>query len=607
MAGVNTSAEIPSVLGTGRDAFIALALMAVGFAIRLGLNPLLGSEYPYLPFFLATVFSAWRCGWKISAAIAVSGLLMAHWFFIPPLYTLNLSTSSTGYGAGSYLIASAAVVTLGEKLRRQNLRLQIELNERRQTAEELRSVAHFPEQNPAPVMRIAADGTLLYANPGSKALLQRWQTAVNHPVPEHIRSWLADILHSKGIAEKDQEIGNKTFTFVAAPFPELGYVNLYGQDTTERKLAERALRESEFRFRMMANASPAMIWISDIDKRYVWFNTAWLAFVGRTLELKHENRWAEDVHPEDHQRCMETFTRAFDARETFEMEYRLRRHDGQHRWILDRGTPVYDPDGKFKGYIGSCVDVHEQHVQREDLERAVRERTTQLQESVAELESFSYSIAHDMRAPLRAMHGFGKILMQESVGLLEEPHREYLRRIIVSAQRLDVLIQDVLNYSRVSRSDLPVEKLDLESFIRDILVSYPDFAHGKASIEIDGRLPSVLANRAALTQVISNLLGNAVKFVDPGVFPHVRISARPEGECSRLSFRDNGIGIEPESHDRIFQMLQRLNRSDLYEGTGIGLAIVRKAVERMGGAVSVESEPGKGSTFHVILKSTENA
>lgn len=352
----------------------------------------------------------------------------------------------------------------------------------------------------------------------------------------------------------------------------------------------------------MADASPAMIWITDPEMRFSWFNKAWHSFVGTRGDEDLREGWIDRVHPDDAERCRSIFARTFEKREPYEMEYRVRRHDGEYRWILDCGTPMADPSGDFKGFIGSCIDVHERHVQRDELERAVRERTGQLQDSVAELESFSYSIAHDMRAPLRAMHGFGKILMQESAGHLDEDGKEYLRRIIVSAQRLDALIQDVLSYSRIARSELPLETVELDSFIRDILVSYPDFSGGKARIEVKDKLPSVLANGAALTQVVSNLLGNAVKFVPKDVFPQIEIGAETEGSIVRLSFRDNGIGIDHESQARIFQMFQRLNRADLYEGTGIGLAIVRKAVERMGGSVYVESEPGKGSIFYVELK-----
>jgi signal transduction histidine kinase len=171
-----------------------------------------------------------------------------------------------------------------------------------------------------------------------------------------------------------------------------------------------------------------------------------------------------------------------------------------------------------------------------------------------------------------------------------------------SAARLDLLITDVLNYSRIVRQDLKIEPVDVENLLLEIIHSYPNLQPPKADIHICASLPALWGNAAALTQVFSNLLGNAVKFVPVGTLPRVEIRVEREKEWVRLWFEDNGIGIEKNAQERIFHMFQRLNRQDLYEGTGIGLAIVRKAMERMGGRVGVESEPGKGSRFWIELK-----
>lgn|GEM_PF-1432654 len=240
-----------------------------------------------------------------------------------------------------------------------------------------------------------------------------------------------------------------------------------------------------------------------------------------------------------------------------------------------------------------------------NLERTVAERTARLNETVQELEAYSYSIAHDMRAPLRAMLGFSEILMEEHGNQLDEQVETYVERISSAANRLDQLIQDVLTYSRVVRGDIPLGPLNTEKLLREIIESYPNLQRPDIRIEIVRPLPVVRANPAALTQVFSNLLGNAVKFVRPDVPPRIKIHAEPataDNRRVRFWFEDNGIGIEPESAERIFQMFQRLNRAELFEGTGVGLAIVRKAVERMGGSVGVESEVGRGSRFWVELK-----
>lgn len=238
----------------------------------------------------------------------------------------------------------------------------------------------------------------------------------------------------------------------------------------------------------------------------------------------------------------------------------------------------------------------------QDLERQVAERTAKLQQTVGELESFSYSISHDLRAPLRAMQSFARILEQEFSDKLGDEGKEYVRRITTAAQRMDNLIRDVLNYSRVSRTDLVLEPVSLEKLLRDTLESYPVFQPPAADIQLQGPFPIVLGNEAVLTQCISNLLGNAVKFVETGVKPTVRVWTEPsaDGKMSRIFFKDNGLGIPKESQEKIFGIFERL--STRFEGTGIGLAIVRKGAERMGGQVGLESEAGKGSTFWLELQ-----
>jgi signal transduction histidine kinase len=225
-----------------------------------------------------------------------------------------------------------------------------------------------------------------------------------------------------------------------------------------------------------------------------------------------------------------------------------------------------------------------------------------LSETIAELEAFSYSIAHDMRAPLRAMRGFAAVLAEDHAAQLDDTAQKYLERISAAAGRMDGLIVDILNYSKVVRGHLELRAMDVARLITDVVTSYPALQREQADIAIEGTLPPVMANEAALTQIISNILSNAVKFVAPEVRPQVHIYAETTGEFVRIWFEDNGIGIPAESRERIFEIFTRLNRPELYEGTGIGLAIVRKAVERMGGRVGVESEEGKGSRFWVELK-----
>ena len=237
------------------------------------------------------------------------------------------------------------------------------------------------------------------------------------------------------------------------------------------------------------------------------------------------------------------------------------------------------------------------------LEQEVTERTRQLRETIGELESFSYSVSHDMRAPLRAMQSFAQFLVDDYGSKLDEQGVNYLHQIMRSAVRLDQLIRDVLSYTKILHSPLPMETVDLDRLVRDIIETYPNGQPIQPQIQVKGKLPKVLANEALLTQCVSNLLSNGAKFVSPGTTPRLEISAEDSGpSLARVWIKDNGIGIAPENHGRIFRLFERIHPATEYEGTGIGLTIVRKAIERMGAQVGFESELGKGSKFWMQLE-----
>lgn len=233
----------------------------------------------------------------------------------------------------------------------------------------------------------------------------------------------------------------------------------------------------------------------------------------------------------------------------------------------------------------------------EALEALVDERTASLRQAVAQMEEFSYSVSHDLRAPARAMCGYAEAILQDHGAQLDDLARDMLTRIQRNGQRMDRLIQDLLTYTRISRREVRLEPVSLEKLIREVVQQYPDLRPERADIEVEGPLPDVMAHEPSLTQVISNLLTNAVKFVPPQSRPRVRVRVDRGPTRARLSFQDNGIGIKPESQPRLFRMFERVHPDKHYEGTGIGLAIVRKAVERMNGIVGVESDGVSGSNF----------
>ncbi|MEO7678982.1 MAG: ATP-binding protein [Verrucomicrobiota bacterium] len=236
-----------------------------------------------------------------------------------------------------------------------------------------------------------------------------------------------------------------------------------------------------------------------------------------------------------------------------------------------------------------------------NLENRVAERTARLEETVSELEAFSYSVSHDLRAPLRAMQGYSHFLMEDYGNRLDETGRDFLTRIINSGNRLDRLVQDILTYSRFTRGEIEIHPINLEKLVEEIVQHYPSLQPPQAEIKVQTPLVPVLGHDGSLTQCVSNLLSNAVKFMPPDRIPRIKVWTDNIGPEVRVWFHDNGIGIDPAHQNRIFKMFERAPHQATYDGTGIGLAIVHKAVERMGGKVGVDSVPGKGSKFWIQL------
>jgi PAS domain S-box-containing protein len=384
-------------------------------------------------------------------------------------------------------------------------------------------------------------------------------------------------------------------------------------DITERKRAEEALRTSEERFQYVARATRDVIWDLDLVADRTWWSEAMQRELGFAPEdIGSEAAWCfSHMHPEDRKRVMRGMKEAVEGRGNYwSDEFRYRRANGTYAYISDRGFIIRDAQGQASRIIGAMQDITER-VQAEeelrrfasDLERRVEERTRQLVEVNRELNAFAYSVSHDLRAPMRHMEGYAEVLAEDYGDKLDEHARAYLERIVAAAHRMNGLIEDLLAYSRLSKDEIVLQPTKLSKLVERIVHEMtPELEACGARTEIVHPLPTVRAHPTILHQAITNLVTNAIKFMAPGVTPRIRICAEErDGEKVRLWVEDNGIGIAPEHHERIFGVFERLHGRESVPGSGIGLAIVRKGLERMGGSVGVASEVGKGSRFWIEL------
>lgn len=420
------------------------------------------------------------------------------------------------------------------------------------------------------------------------------------------------------------------------------------RDISERKRAEAALWETGQRLALAVQTAQLGTYERDLRTNEVRINDSCREILGLGEGVPLPATAPRSVHPEDRERVLAAAARSFDpyAREVCGAEFRILRPDESIRWVEGRGRVVFDESvkpAKPLKFLGVLLDITERKLAETELmatkqdliaintelEQRVRERTTKLQEMMGELEHMSYSMIHDMRAPLRAVQSFAGILERDPQVRLSQDALHLLSKMQTAADRMDRLLTGALNYNEAVRKTLPVAPANVQQVLQDLLAVHPEFRPPLAEVMLEGKFPYIPANEAALAQCFAELLRNATKFVEPGKLPRVRVWAEcvrsPEIARSsqlqrketvlrlqatstpyhtslwvRLWFEDNGIGIPNVSRSKIFDLFGRMHGPE-YPGTGVGLALVRKLVEHMGGSVGVKSEVGAGSSFWLEL------
>ena len=380
------------------------------------------------------------------------------------------------------------------------------------------------------------------------------------------------------------------------------------QDLSELRKAQSALQATEKRFQLMADSAAVLVWMSGPDRQFTWFSRPWKEFTGRTMTQELGYGWMDGIHPNDLGRCKETYAAAFAERRPFTMEYRLRRHDDEWRWMLDNAVPLYGQRGEFNGYIGSCIDISDRKRAEEQRERLLE--SERLARSEAERVSrikdeFLATLSHELRTPLQAMLGWTRLLGTDQLDAAQARHGlEIIERNVTLQKRL---IEDLLDMSRIvqGKMQLDMKPIDVKVVVDaaiDVVRPLADSKSTRITAWFDPTAGPVQGDAQRLQQAIWNLLSNAIKFTPSGGEIGVRVSHAEDHV--EISVRDTGQGISSEFLPFVFERFRQQDASTTRRqgGLGIGLAIVRNLVELHGGHVHAASPgEGQGATFSIEL------
>ena len=407
--------------------------------------------------------------------------------------------------------------------------------------------------------------------------------------------------------EVNRDGGNTSFE--VSVFPSMNGLSVYFKDVTERKEAIEKLRISNERFERVSEAANDAIWDLDLSENKLYLGQGFKKLRGENYEeFLPGDQWLDHIHPEDRPLIETKIRKALADKNTsmVEGEYRYLTQSGSYLHILARASIIRDENGSVTRLVGAFSDM----TQRKQYEASLKALNTDLEKinkellvSNTELEQFAYIASHDLQEPLRMITGFLSQIERKYADLIDEKGKQYIFFAVDGARRMRQIILDLLEFSRVGRMQDTEEKVDVKSLIEEVRMLH----HGQieelgATIIIDHPLPVIRTMKSPLRQVFQNLVGNALKYHRKAIAPVISIAFEETPAYWQFSVEDNGIGIDPEYQQKIFEIFQRLHNKDEYSGTGIGLAIVKKIVESLGGRILVESSLEKGSIFFFTIK-----
>ena len=641
---------------------LAIAVLAVGF--RLWLQPILKLEFHYGALLAAVVLAAAAFGlWPAIAVIVLGGLgldlaVRGHVF---PTNSDEVAGLLLFIGEG--LIVILVVETerrIQQRLRRSETRAnellaayEQELGERKRISSAERRHALWLEV----ILSSIGDGLLVtdelgavtYINaaaekilrvPAAKArgqgideLLRLEDETTGEALPSAIYAALD--LPSRPNPERTALVtptGDKIPVIVSSAIMRedsagsIGAVFLIHDITNIREIEARGA-DSEQRFSALADAVPALIWMAGVDGNWEYFNAAWPELTGLSTDEIRGHGWMRGIHAEDLARCKDVYETSIRERTAFVMEHRLLDSSSKYRWVVNRGMPRFSKDGRFLGFIGSCVDVSK-HKEAEDAFRLGEERFRRLN---AELEHFSGELAranvelelqnratqrandqktrflatmsHELRTPMNAVIGFVDLLSEESSGTLNDRQKRFLGHVRTAGKHLLRIVENILDYSRIDAGRLQLELHEFEArpVVQEVLAGISQIDRDKpVHLQVD--VPAgftVRADRQRFQQILYNLASNALKFTPRG--GQVTISAKRDASFAYISVRDTGVGIPADQLEPVFEEFHQARSTERNQGAGLGLAITQRLVQAHGGSISVESEVGEGSCFTFSL------
>lgn len=550
---------------------VAVITSLLAFFLRFLLVPVLGDEAPLLVFFTAVMFSGWYGGVAAGLVATVLSCLLGVYFFVPYPYSWNVDGLHNRVRIGIFVVEGVLISLLNGALRTGKRRAENTASSLQESEERYRLLVQGVRDYA--IFMLDSEG--------------------------RIASWL------EGLHDIDRGI-------------------LEAQSSTQ------LVRSALVRMRRLVSCKQTLVVLFNFENREAEVLASSVNGDRHTLEdsvIPLNNFLPDEVFSQDPDRYIEYFATERQCPSILASSYaselpRCKRIPllvereviGELILLNDRATEFTQEEQEIATEVATQLAIaigqtrlrEQLQVYTAELEERVARRTVELQEANEVLEAFAYSVSHELRAPLRAIQALGDIFLQDYANQLRGEGLDFIRRITRAAQTMNTLIQDLLDYSRLSRAEIRLQPLSLNMVVTEVLSQLREELQARqALVSVETPLPEVVGNPSILIGAIANLISNAIKFTLPNLRPQIRVWAQErieeDREWVRLWVEDNGIGIEPRYQERIFQVFERLHGTETYPGTGIGLAIVRKGIERMGGRVGVESELGQGSRFWIEL------